>query len=250
MTRKIAIGLLIVALAQFLVPLLPALGLGETIGARAETGARPPELPPGVFFSIWSAVFVTYLIFALLAVLKPTYLEQHLGPPLMLAGLGNVIWMLSAQFFGWQVLDFVLLLPILFFAWMSARRLHLMGGFDGTWQRLNAALLTGLFSGWIAVAVSISVPATYRALAGFGPTDTVWVSLWLALLSAGGLAWFFASRISASIVFFLALAWGLTGVATNNWYMTGMHWLTVVTCLVGAFILWRRARYGARPALQ
>ena len=149
MTRKIAIGLLIVALAQFLVPLLPALGLGETIGARAEKGARPPELPPGVFFSIWSAVFLTYLIFALLAVLKPTYLEKHLGPPLMLAGLGNVIWMLSAQFLGWQVLDFVLLLPILVFAWMSARRLHLMGGFDGTWRRLNASLLTGLFSGWL-----------------------------------------------------------------------------------------------------
>lgn len=250
MTRRIAVGLLVIALAQFLVPLLPVLGLGESIGSRATSGGRPPELPPGAFFSIWSVIFLAYFIFALLAVLKPSYLERRLGGPLLLAGVGNIAWMLSAQLVGNQRLDFLLLWPILAFAWTGARRLHRMGGFDGTWRRANACVLTGLWSGWIAVAVSISVPATWRVLSGLGPSDDVWISLWMALVSAGLLAWLFASRVSASVLFFAALAWGLAGVALNNWYLTGMHWLSGASLLAGGYILWRRARHGARAAFE
>ncbi|RIJ24391.1 hypothetical protein D1224_09185 [Henriciella barbarensis] len=250
MSRKIGIALLIVAIAQFLAPTLPAIGIGEPIGSRGDVAIRPPELPPGLFFSIWGVIFFSYLVFALLSLWKPGYLEHQLAIPLLLAGAGNVIWMVSAQSIANQYADFGLLLPILACSWLAARRLHRMGGFDGTLARLNACALVGLFSGWITAAVSISVAATWREVAGLGPSDHVWISLWLALLSAGLLAWGFASRISASLFYFAALCWGIAGIVVNNWYLTDLHWLSATAALFGLYILWRRFRYGARPAFE
>ena len=250
MSRKVGTALLVVAIAQFLAPVLPAIGIGEPIGTRGDVAVRPPELPPGPFFSIWGVIFLSYLIFAFLSLWKPGYLEHKLAMPLLLAGAGNVTWMVSAQSIVNQYADFVLLLPILACVWLAARRLHRMGGFDGTLARLNACILTGLFSGWITAAMSISVAATWREVAGLGPSDHVWVSLWLALLSAGLLAWAFASRISASLFYFVALGWGIAGIAVNNWYLTHLHWLSAAAALFGLFILWRRLRYGARPAFE
>ena len=100
------------------------------------------------------------------------------------------------------------------------------------------------------MAVSISIPRIIRLVRGLEPTDQVWVSLWLALLPAGLMAWAFASRTSRSLWFLAALGWGLTGIAINNWTRTGMHWLAIVTVLAGLYIMWRRLAYGARPALE
>ncbi|RIJ30677.1 hypothetical protein [Henriciella mobilis] len=242
--------LLAVAILQWLAPLLPLSGHGRTIGAQAVEEGIPPELPPGVFFSIWGVIFTLYLIFALLAVFKTSYLEERLGQPLLLAGAGNVVWMLSAQYIGNEVLNLILLLPIAALAWWAARRLHRMGGWDGTARRLVACALTGLLSGWAAVAISISIPRVARLLLGLAPTDHVWISLWLALVPAALLAWVFATRISRSLWFFVALAWGLSGIALNNWERTGLHGLAIMTTLVGLYVIWRRLAYGARTALQ
>ena len=242
--------LLIVGILQWTAPLLPLAGIGETVGAQAREGGIPPELPLGVFFSIWSVIFTLYLVFAAFAVFSRSYLEEHIGPPLLAAGAGNVVWMLSAQMIGNEWLNFVLLLPILGFAWLAAHRLHLMGGWDGTGRRLVALALTGLLSGWASVAVSISLPRLLRDMAGLQPTDMVWISLWAALIPAALLAGVFASRVSRSLWFFVALAWGLAGVALSNWTRTELHWLAAITVAVGLYVIWRRLRYGARPALR
>ena len=250
MKTRDALALSIVAIAQWTAPVLPILGLGRTVGAQATEGGIPPELPPGIFFSIWSVIFTLYLIFALLALLRPTFLESNLGPPLLLAGAGNVLWMLAAQFIGNEWLNFILLIPILIFAWEAAYRLHRMGGWDGTLRRLLAGALTGLLSGWIVVAISISIPRLMRMLRGLDATDQVWVSLWFALVPAGVLAWLYATRVSRGLWFFAALGWGLAGIAVNNWARTGTHWLAIMTVCVGLYVLWRRLAYGARPAFE
>ncbi|MEQ8557698.1 MAG: hypothetical protein RIB03_05220 [Henriciella sp.] len=242
--------LLIVAILQWTAPLLPFAGLGETIGTQAREGGIPPELPPGIFFSIWSVIFTLYLAFALMAVFRGGYLEDHVGAPLLLAGAGNVIWMLAAQFIGNEWLNFVLLIPIVWFAWEAARRLHLMGGWDGTGPRLVGAALSGLLSGWAVVAISISVPRLMRAILDLAPTDQVWLSLWSALLPAVILTWVFATRVSRSLWFFAGLGWGLAGIAINNWTRTELHWLAIMTVAVGLYVLWRRLAYGARPVFE
>ncbi len=79
-------------------------------------------------------------------------------------------------------------------------------------------------------------------------TDAVWISLWSALLPAGLLTWLYTNRVSAGLWFYVALGWGLSGIAVNNWVRLGTHWLAIMTVIVGLYVLWRRLAYGARPA--
>ncbi|MEO1643414.1 MAG: hypothetical protein AAFR74_08765 [Pseudomonadota bacterium] len=226
-----------VAVAQFVAPALPAMGFGETIGDRATGAGIPPELPLGVFFSIWGIIFTAYLGVAILALTKPNYVYDRVAGPLALAGLGNVVWMLSAQTFGYSWLDFLLLWPILFFAWEAAHRMHQMGGFNGTGRRLLLCVVVGLLAGWLTVATSISTPELLRDLLGRGATDNPWQSLWAALIPAALLAYFFARYVSASLWFYVALSWGLVGIILNNWTRTEMHFLAIAAGVVGLIVL-------------
>lgn len=233
------------ALAQFLAPLLPVLGVGETIGNRAIEGGIPPELPTGIFFSIWSVIFVGFLLIAILHIRAPDHVTRQVSGPLAFAGFGNVLWMISAQSIGSVWLDFLLLLPIGFFAWEAAYRLDKTGTYDGSLRSILYGVTIGMLAGWLTVAVSISVPDVGRWLLGRGPSDGVWQSLWMALVPATILATVFANYVSRNGWYFVALAWGLLGIVVNNWTRLGTHALAIATAVLGAYILFRRVRFGA-----
>ncbi|MEM1037437.1 MAG: hypothetical protein AAGI14_11825 [Pseudomonadota bacterium] len=234
-----------IAIAQFAAPALPAMGFGETIGDRATGPGIPPELPLGVFFAIWGIIFTAYLGVAIVAIAKPNIVYDKVAGPLALAGIGNVIWMISAQSFGLSWLDFLLLWPILFVAWEAAYRLHKVGGFNGTGRRLLLCLVVGLLAGWLAVATSISAPEVLRDAFGRGPTDNPWQSLWTALVLAAILAYLFARYVSASLWFYVALSWGLLGIIMNNWTRTEMHALAIMTAVIGLIVIRLRLHLGS-----
>ena len=233
------------ALAQFLAPLLPVLGMGETIGDRAIETGIPPELPTGIFFSIWSVIFVGFLLIGILHLRAPDHATQQVSGPLALAGFGNVLWMISAQSIGSVWLDFLLLLPIGFFAWEAAYRLDKTETYDGSLRSILYGVTIGMLAGWLTVAVSISVPDVGRWLLGRGPSDGVWQSLWMALVPATILATVFANYVSRNGWYFVALAWGLLGIVVNNWTRLGTHALAIATAVLGIYILFRRVRFGA-----
>jgi hypothetical protein len=235
-----------IVLAQFLVPLLPQLGIGQTIGVRAVADGVPPELPIGVFFSIWGVIFLGLVLIAYLQLRRPDHAGRRIAPPLMMAAFGNLLWMLSAQTLAWVWLDFLLLLPIAFFTWEAAYRLDRTESYNGTLRSILYGLTVGLFAGWLTVAVSISVPDVVRAVLDRGASDAVWQSLWMALVPAVALAYVFASHVSRNGWYFVALAWGLLGVAVNNWVRLETHALALVTLAVAGYVLLRRMRYGAR----
>ena len=190
--------LLLAALAQFVAPALPAFGIGESIGSRAVAAGIPPELPPGFFFAIWSVIFLGFLVTAILHFRAPDHATGQIAMPLALAGFGNVLWMVSAQSIGSVWLDFILLVPILYFSWLAAQRLDQTGAYDGTGRSILYGLTVGLLAGWLTVAVSISVPDVGRALLDRGTSDNVWQSLWMTLIPAVALAYVFAIHISRS----------------------------------------------------
>jgi len=237
---------LAVVLAQFLVPVLPVFGIGMTIGDRAVADGIPPELPTGVFFSIWGMIFLGLFLTAVLHMRSSDYTSTRIAPPLTLAAFGNLIWMVSAQSLGFAWLDFLLLLPIAFFTWEAAYRLDRAGNFDGTPRSILHGLTVGLFAGWLTVAVSISVPDIGRWLLGRGVSDAVWQSLWMTLIPASVLAFVFANYVSRNGWYFVALAWGLFGVVVNNWLRLETHALAIAAALIGLYILLRRVRFGAR----
>lgn len=238
--------LLLAALGQFAAPVLPLIGFGETIGARAVADGIPPELPTGIFFSIWSVIFIGFLVMAIIHLRAPDHATKQVAGPLALTGLGNVVWMISAQSIGSVWLDFLLLLPIGFFAWEAAYRLDRTETFNGTARSLLYGVTIGLLAGWLTVAVSISVPDVGRSLLGRGPSDAVWQSLWMTLIPATFLATVFANYVSRNGWYFVALGWGLLGIVVNNWTRLGTHALAIAVAIVGAYILFRRIRFGAR----
>lgn len=237
---------LLVVVAQVFVPVLPQFGFGETIGDRAVADGIPPELPLGVFFSIWGVIFLGLFAIALLNLVSPDAATEQLSLPLMLATAGNVVWMLSAQALGLVWLDFLLLLPIAYFTWWAAYWQDRFARFDGTAKRILLGLTVGLFAGWLTVAVSISVPDLGRWLLGRGPSDAVWQSLWMTLGPAIILAILFTNRVSRNLWYFAALGWGLFGIIMNNWIRLGTHALAIATAVIAAYVLFRRLRFGAR----
>lgn len=246
MNSSSKIAFVLIALAQFLAPALPALGIGRSIGAWAVEDGIPPELPTGIFFSIWSVIFIGYLVTAILHWRAPDHATNRIAVPLLLAGLGNIAWMVSAQSLGWPWLDLFLLFPILYFAWLAAYRLDKTNTYDGTGRSILYGLTVGLLAGWLSVAVSISVPDFGRWVLDRGPSDSVWQSFWMTLIPATVLAFVFANYVSRNGWYFVALAWGLSGIIVNNWTRSETHWLAIAAAIVGINILYRRMRFGAR----
>ena len=246
MKFPIKLFFLLIAIAQFLVPLLPQIGIGETIGARAVADGIPPELPTGMFFSIWGVIFFGLLAIAFLNISEPDVATERIAPPLALAGLGNIVWMLSAQSLGYAWLDFLLLLPIAVFTWQAAYLHDRASLYDGTLRSVLNAVTIGFFAGWLTVAISISVPDVGRWLLGRGPSDAVWQSLWMTLVPAIIMALVFANYISRNGWYFVALGWGLTGIIVNNWLRLEIHALAIATAVIGLYLLFRRLRFGAR----
>ena len=91
-------ALLPIAIVQLIVPALPALGIGDPIGDSAsEAMMRAPETPLGPFFAIWGVIFLAYLGFAVWAQRSSQYVIRSITPPLAMAGLMSILWMLMRQ---------------------------------------------------------------------------------------------------------------------------------------------------------
>ena len=222
----------------------PLFGIGIPIG-EATRGLEAPEQPLPAFFSIWSLIFGAYIAFACITWRYREPWMLRVAVPLALAGVANIVWMLSAQLIASQPLDFLLLIPIAVFSWLAAARFDRLRGMGGSPAKLVADMATGLLSGWILVAFGISVPLLIRSFSSYRPTDFPWQMLWIVLGTTAFGSWAYARYVSRSLWFFGALAWGLLGVTINNWTVTGMGWLAIMTIISGLLILCLRLARGA-----
>ena len=222
----------------------PLFGIGTPIG-DATRSMQAPEQPLPAYFSIWSLIFGAYIAFAYTSWRHREPWMLRVGAPLALAGAANIVWMLSAQLIVKQPVDFLLLFPIAALSWIAAARFDRMRGMGGSVGKFIADAATGLLSGWILVAIGISVPLLIRSLTSYGPTDFPWQMLWISLGVVAFGSWVFARYVSRSLWFFVALAWGLMGIIANNWTVTGMGWLAIMTGVSGTLIFGLRLLRGA-----
>lgn len=239
-TRSLALVLIALGVLQPLAGAFSGLtGLGAPIGAASsDTGAADQPLP--AFFAIWGVIFLAYLGFGLALCVKPAEALRPVAVPLIAAGAANVVWMLTAQLVVTQPLDFVLLAPIAFSAWLAARRYASVPAAGPTAAGRLADAASGLLAGWISVACAISVPLTIRTFTSLGPTDYPWQFLALTLALAGLAAAVFTRVISRTPWFFAALLWGLAGIALSNLTVTGLHLPGIVTAAFAlGLLLWR-----------
>lgn len=230
----------LILLLGFLQPLssalAPLLGIGTPIGAdSANTDA--PEQPLPAFFSIWGLIFLAYAGFGLAGILRPASWFPRAGWPMLVAGLANIVWMLSAQLIALQPLNFALLAPIFAGAWIACARLEAVRAVDRGLTFRIADAATGLLAGWISVATAISVPLTIRTFTGLAPTDFPWPMFWTTFAVACAASWLFTAFVSRSFWFFAALGWGFLGVVLNNWLRTEMHFIAIAAAIGTAAIL-------------
>lgn len=244
--------LLPLGLLQILVPALPALvSWQSTIGeSPADPLLRAPESPPGPFFAIWGVIFTFYLAFAIYAALHDSQLSRRLAPPLALAAIFSVSWMLIVQSVGQVAAAHPVLLALTASTFWAAYRFDQMRGLGGSAPKFIADGATGLFAGWMTLATAISQTDFTRDLLGMANTDAVWWFLLHALAIAVLGALFVFARISRSPFYVIALAWGLAGVILNLWTLTGLHVPAVVTAAIAFALLAFRMRHGANGALR
>jgi hypothetical protein len=224
--------------------LAPALGIGAPIG-NATREMTLPEQPLPAFFSIWSVIFFAYLLFGISYWRAREPWMERIAAPLAWAGAFNIIWMISAQLIASQPLDFLLLFPIAIAAWTAAFRMDRLRETGWSPKKALADLTAAMLSGWITVAIAISVPLTLRSFSGLGATDFPWQMLWVTLVTASLPAWMFARYISRSWWYFIALGWGMIGIVLNNWYLTEMNWLAIISAGVLTLIICLRLFRGA-----
>jgi len=179
---------------------------------------------------------------------RGSYARDHIGGPLAAAGALNIVWMLSAQFIGSLWLDLILLFPVMAAAWTASRRLDEMDGYDGTNERLLLGAVTGLLSGWISVAVTISITDAARELLGHHASDYVWPYLWLTFGVGAAIAYAFARHISRSMWYFIGFGWGVAGIAANTIMRLDMPLLGYAAVGFGLFVLYARLTRGADGA--
>jgi hypothetical protein len=242
-------ALLPIALVQLAVPVLPQLGVGAEIGdSPQEVMLRAPETPPGPFFAIWGVIFLAYLGTAIWAQRSSEYVVRSVTPPLALAGLASITWMLMRQA---RLSDFAVhgvLLALFVAAYIAAERFDRTRGMGGSPGRWVMDVTTGLLAGWMTLAVSLSTTNLVRTTLGLGNTDAEWWMLGLALLIALGAALFAFARVTASPYFVIALAWGLAGVVLNLWVNVQLHVPALLAGFLTVGLLYRRSRYGASGA--
>ncbi len=106
-------AILVTALLQVLLPVLPSLGFGEPIGERSDD-VRTLITPAGWAFSIWGPLYagsLLYTLYQLLPAQRDSALLDRIGWASAGAFLGNALWALYTQFSG---LSFVSALIIVF----------------------------------------------------------------------------------------------------------------------------------------
>lgn len=207
------------AITQALVPALPALGYGITVGAR-DGFASPPEVPAGYAFSIWGVIFLLSLIYAVVQVLpsaRTTWLYAQIGTPSWVLFALSTLWMMVAQFDGPTALLLVIILAMLAIALRlllevsaaSARQEDVPG-------RQLLAVLFGLYAGWLSLAAFLNISTFLREqdLAPLGLAN--WQYAIAILLPAALLVAVMLGRSRGQSWYLIAAVWGLAGVVVAN----------------------------------
>lgn len=249
LASRARLALPLAATALCLIPLLPAFGLGDRIGAGAPIGRdRPPEAPAGWAFAIWAPIFALYAGFSVLAMFVSTHLTRRLAGPLVIAGLAGAVWMLLRQQGAGALSAFPVLVAMTAASLLAAARYEAMRGLGGSPGKALADLLTGLMSGWLCVAVAVSLPGLVRPALALGPTDAVWPFLSMSLVALVILVRISRRLVTTSVWYRLAVGWGVLGMVANLWMATDLHVPAVATAAVGAWaILAQRAPLAPAP---
>ena len=208
---------LIFSFAQFLVTLLPALGIGIGIGSQSMSGV--PQVQPVYWsFFIWFLIYaacIAYGIYQALPAQRENEILRRIGFYTASAFIGVTAYALVAQF---EIGSAWILIAI--FIWILASLLVAIMRLTIDQSRLTKteeyAVLApvSLLLGWCSLAVFVNVAAILKDSGMLGTIETSF-SLFL-LLVAGSVASVIIYKTKGNIWYTIPVIWGLIGVVIAN----------------------------------
>jgi hypothetical protein len=208
---------LIFSFAQFLVTLLPALGIGIGIGSQS-VGSVPQVQPVYWSFFIWFLIYaacIAYGIYQALPAQRENEILRRIGFYTASAFTGVTAYALVAQF---RIGSEWILIAI--FIWILASLLVAIMRLTEDESRLTKteeyAVLApvSLLLGWCSLAVFVNIAAILKD-SGFLATIETSFSLFL-LLVAGCVASVIIYKTKGNIWYTIPVIWGLIGVVIAN----------------------------------
>lgn len=158
------VAILLLAIVQILVTLLPAAGFGEAIGDRSDA-VRTIITPAGWTFSIWGLLYagsLAYAVYQFLPAQKNNSLLAKIGWPSAGAFLGNALWALYAQFidlnaFSVAIIAATLLCLLACYRSFANRHRRLSRG-----EQFLVALPLSALAAWLTAATIVNIAAALK----------------------------------------------------------------------------------------
>jgi hypothetical protein len=155
---------IVAALLQIALPVLPSLGLGQPIGGRSDE-VRTLITPAGWAFSIWGALYTGSTLFAIYQALpaqRHNPLLRAIRWPAAGAFLGNAGWALYTQSFGLSLVSSAVIVFTLANLLVILRRFAgWRDGFSGA-ERWLAVLPLSALASWLSAATIVNIAASLR----------------------------------------------------------------------------------------
>ncbi len=238
------------AVAQFLVPLLPLIGIGKNVGAQvASNVVLSPEVPAGYAFSLWFVIFTlafVYAVYQALPAQRENKLFRTIGWWTASSFLLSSLWMVVVQMVG-DVWFLLVIIVAMFFCALKAFDLFLQSQEQQFF--FNYAVTSpflGLFSGWLSLAVLLSIASVIKrsSLHTLGLTHDGFALV--ILCAAMMVALYVLIRSRGNFWYSSALVWGLAGIVVANFFRPG-HLVVcgvagVFCCLVIFLLVYLRRR--------
>lgn len=222
------------ALTQFIVPEFSKLtGIGRSISDMGSSNA--PEMPMGYAFSIWFLIFSLALYYAVYQA-RPSQRNNPLCRKIGFFTAGTFcvssVWMLCAQVLGdgWHLVALILVMQG--FA-LTAFFGTVKSALESKTERWVIMPMTGLFAGWLTLAVFLNATSTITALTGgtLGFSHSVFALL--TILPAAAAALFVIVKSKGNLWYTGAVLWGLVAIVLNDIYLTPSVFVgSVVTTII------------------
>ena len=155
------IVILLLAILQILVTLLPAAGAGEAIGERSDA-ARTLITPAGWTFSIWGPLYagsLAYAVYQLLPAQKRSALVGQVGWASAGAFLGNALWALYTQFASLNFVSALIIIFTLYCLMVTYRRFATWSEPLSRGERFLVILPLSALASWLTAATIVNIAA-------------------------------------------------------------------------------------------
>ena len=244
-TRSIAV--VVTAVAEVLVGSLSAT-VGGDVGAISDR-LRSPVTPAGYAFAIWGLIYTGALVLAVYQALpsqREREVHRRTGWWLVAAFIASTAWV-PVFVSGAIWLSQVVILALVAFLAVAARRFSATGPAPTQTERLALRLPVTVYLGWATLAAAAGFGTTFRSLGM--PERAGWVtalSLLLVLLAAV-VSVIAVGRLLAVAGFAFTACWALVAVASAT-DATAVRVAAGLAGVVILVVLGLRASHSRRPA--